>query len=248
MIKAIKDCRLTGTRLTFWNSLSYRVFHTNREHDVRLQFSFVVRSFAMAVESNEIDYAEMRVFVRGYCVGQSLTHPYEYARIGPLWVMHDTPRGEIRVTIARRNGWHITSRPAKSIPWRDRILAVGSLFAQVRGVDESEDPLRVEYKRLGYRLLSTEPLFVHRLKRIPRAAAPVKIVQVTTEELPNSSGRQLDPADLARASHQRRGTVSPVRIAIDHEQIVGWVPRGFGRIDVVFQYGRAQISPSARNW
>ena len=45
----------------------------------------------------------------------------------------------------------------------------------VRGMDDPDAELRAECKRLGYRLQSTEPLFVHRLKRIAGARAAVKI-------------------------------------------------------------------------
>jgi hypothetical protein len=34
----------------------------------------------------------IEVFVRGFCVGKSMTHPYECSRIGQLWVMRDAPR------------------------------------------------------------------------------------------------------------------------------------------------------------
>ena len=40
--------------------------------------------------------------------------------------------------------------------------------ARVLAEGEADEAMRAEYKRLGYRLLVTEPLFVHDLKRIPR--------------------------------------------------------------------------------
>jgi hypothetical protein len=40
---------------------------------------------------DEIEDA-IEAFVLGFCAIRSTTHPYEYARIGELWVMRDTPR------------------------------------------------------------------------------------------------------------------------------------------------------------
>ena len=60
---------------------------------------------------------------------------------------------------------------------------VDSLAQQMRGrificaileVGEPDEPVRMEYKRLGYRLLRTEPLFVHDLKRVRRLKSPVQ--------------------------------------------------------------------------
>src|SRR6185436_7986278 len=135
----------------------------------------------MPFGSDEIDYA-IEVFVRGYCVGKSLTHPYECARIGDLWVMRDAPRRNPRDY--RKEEWvaHLVAPPEVDSVARQNTR--GRFFVcAIRGMDDSEEPIRTEYKQLGYRLLATEPLFVHRLKRIPRMTAPVKIVQVTTKEL-----------------------------------------------------------------
>jgi GNAT superfamily N-acetyltransferase len=87
---------------------------------------------------------------------------------------------------------------------------------------ESDEALRAEYKRLGYRLLVTEPLFVHDLKRIPRAASPAKIARVTTSEMAARFGkatrrRPIPPQDLTSHSAFRQ------YVALNGERIVGWV-------------------------
>jgi GNAT superfamily N-acetyltransferase len=82
--------------------------------------------------------------------------------------------------------------------------------------------MRAEYRRLGYRLLTTEPLFVHDLKRIPKATAPVEVMRVRTSEL---------AARFAKATRRRPiplqdlNDQAPFRqyVALDGERIVGWV-------------------------
>ena len=117
-----------------------------------------------------------------------------------------------------------TSRRALRSRFPARQNTRGRFFVcAVRGVDESEEPIRTEYKRLGYRLLSTEPLFVHRLKaNSTDRLAPMKIVQVTTRKMAEQFGqatrsRPILPEHLTKAAPFRQ------YVAIDHEQIVGWV-------------------------
>lgn len=170
--------------------------------------------------SSEIDDA-IEVFVRGFCVGKSLTHPYECTRIGNVWVMRDAPRRNLRDY--RKEEWvayHVAPRQVDSIA---REHTRGRFFVcAVRAVDEPDAPLRDEYKRLGYRLLASEPLFIHRLKKIPRAKSPVRVIQVRTQPVAVKFGaatrtRPLLPEHLAKTSPFRQ------YVAIDGDNIVGWV-------------------------
>jgi hypothetical protein len=42
-------------------------------------------------ENGEIEQA-LEVFVRGFASEKSRTHPYEFSRVGPLWVLRDAER------------------------------------------------------------------------------------------------------------------------------------------------------------
>jgi GNAT superfamily N-acetyltransferase len=71
-------------------------------------------------------------------------------------------------------------------------------------------------------LLTTEPLFVHHLKRIPRPKSPVKIVRVKTQELAVRFGkanrsRPIPPEQLGRDAPFRQ------YVAVNGESIIGWV-------------------------
>jgi GNAT superfamily N-acetyltransferase len=86
----------------------------------------------------------------------------------------------------------------------------------------SDQQLRAEYKRLGYRLLSAEPLFVHDLRRIPRPKSPVRISQVRTRRLAEqfakaTRSRLLSPAYFAGEAPFRQ------YVALVDGDIVGWV-------------------------
>src|SRR5687767_4064474 len=110
---------------------------------------------------DEIDNA-IEVFVRGFCAGKSVTHPYEHVRIGQLWAMRDAPRRNQRDY--RKEEWIAHGVEPEEVDATARRHTRGRFFVcAVRGVDESDEPLRVQYKQLGYRLLSTEPFFVHDL-------------------------------------------------------------------------------------
>ncbi len=56
----------------------------------------------------------------------------------------------------------------------------------VNNADEGDQTLGAEYKALDYRLGGTEAVMAHELRRIPRSAAPRKIVRVLEEDLAES--------------------------------------------------------------
>jgi GNAT superfamily N-acetyltransferase len=87
---------------------------------------------------------------------------------------------------------------------------------------ESDERLRAAYKRLRYRLLSREGFFVHRLKRIPRAPAPVTIRRVRTEAMAEQLGKATRSRPIPRECFATNG---PFRqyVALDGATLVGWV-------------------------
>jgi GNAT superfamily N-acetyltransferase len=86
----------------------------------------------------------------------------------------------------------------------------------------SDLPLRDGYRELGYRLGGTEPLMLHRLKRIPKLPEPLPIERVLTQELSDrvteaSGRRQILPEDLPDGSAFR------LYAALDGDKPIGWL-------------------------
>jgi GNAT superfamily N-acetyltransferase len=167
--------------------------------------------------------AAIETFVRGYCAGKSATHPHLAERVGGLWVMRDAPRRKERDY--RKEEWvafDVGPREADAVARRQTRgrFFVSALVA----AGESEDDLHAEYKRLGYRLLSREGFFVHRLARIPRAAAPspVTIQRVRTEAMADQLGKATRSRPIPRECLAAGG---PFRqyVAVDGASVVGWV-------------------------
>src|SRR5438067_13356775 len=110
---------------------------------------------------DEIEHA-IEVFVRGFCADKSRTHPYEFSRVGRLWLMRDAPRKNAKDY--RKEEWVAYGVPPHEVDAAARKMTRGRFFVcALRGMDEADDDLRSGYKSLGYRLLSTEPLLIHRL-------------------------------------------------------------------------------------
>lgn len=155
------------------------------------------------------------------CAGKSLTHPYEYTRSGKLWAMRDAPRRNPRNY--RKEEWIAYHTVPDEVDAAARQHTRGRFFVcSICGTDESDEPIRARYKQLGYRLLSSEPLFVHRLARIPRLAAPVEIEQVKTRDLAERFGKATRSRPIPRESLTDD---APFRqyVALDDGEIVGWV-------------------------
>jgi GNAT superfamily N-acetyltransferase len=181
----------------------------------------------MAQKSREIEHA-IEVFVRGFCVGKSATHPYEHSRIGKLWLMRDAERRNPRNY--RKEEWIAYGVEPREVDRVARQHTRGRFFVcAIVGADESDESLRASYKQLGYRLLATEPLFVQRLKKIPRAVSPVAIEQVTTVEMAERFGKATRTRPIPA---EQLSKDAPFRqyVALDGEKIVGWV-RSVNAID-----------------
>jgi ribosomal protein S18 acetylase RimI-like enzyme len=181
----------------------------------------------MHPRSEEIDIA-LRVFVQGYCVGKSLTHPYEWAPVessGFLWVMRDAPRKNVRDY--RKEEWIAHRVEPRDVDAAAHAGTRGRYFVcALQPAGQPDRALRDAYKALGYRLLSTEQLFTHDLRKIPRARSPAKIVQVRSTELAArfakaTRTRPILPEHLAKDAPFRQ------YVAIDDnardQRIVGWV-------------------------
>ena len=168
----------------------------------------------------EIERA-LEVFVRGFSAEKSRTHPYEFARVSKAWMMRDASRKNPRDY--RKEEWVAYGVPAREVDAAARKMTRGRFFVcAVRSMDDLEEPLRASYKELGYRLLSTEPLFVHRLKKIPRAANSVDIERVTTTQMAQRYGTASRTRPIPA---EKLVEDAPFRqfVALDDDKIIGAV-------------------------
>ena len=180
-------------------------------------------------------------FVAGWTRVRRITHPYIAERIEGVWIARDQP-AHPRNT---RNEEFITHGLAPAVV--DRIARENAMrrykISVIRAASEPEAPLRAAYRSLGYRLLGTEGLFVHTLRRIAAApasstadsasstaaptssapSAPVEISRVTTPEQAAAVAkaarkRQLLPGHLNDPSPAIR-----LYAAMDGAHVAGWV-------------------------
>jgi GNAT superfamily N-acetyltransferase len=175
----------------------------------------------MASPNQEIECA-IEVFVRGHSLGKSRTHPsYQSSRIGALWVMRDAPRKNPRDY--RKEEYIAHGIDAGEVDAIARRHTRGRFFVCVMiGEGEPDEPTRIAYKSLGYRLLATEGFFVQRLLRIPKAQTPVSIEWVRTPDLAARLGKVARTRPIASDDLEER---APFRqyVALDGEDIVGRV-------------------------
>ena len=137
--------------------------------------------------SSEINRA-VKVFAKGFCFTRSFTHPYLADRVAPLWVMRDAPRKRNNY---RNEEWIAYGVTPKEI---DRIACKHTrgrfAICAMCGIDDPDEPVRTGFKSLGYRLGTTEPLMIHRLRRIPRCDSLATIERVKTEDMANQLERR----------------------------------------------------------
>lgn len=181
----------------------------------------------MPGRADDID-AALEVFVRGFCVGRSLTHPYECAPVesdGFLWVMKDAPRRNPRDY--RKEEWVACRVDPREVDALARAQARGRFFVcAMQRLSDPDGPLCDGYKALGYRLLSTESLFIHDLMKIPRADAPEKISQVRTAGLAAGFAKATRSRPI-RPEHLTEDAPFRQYVALDESKsdpkIVGWI-------------------------
>lgn len=163
----------------------------------------------------------LETFVRGFCAQKSATHPYEFFRVGKVWVMRDEERKNPKNY--RKEEWIAFDVPPKVVDAAARKGTRGRFFVcAVRAMEETDERLKSAYKALGYRLLSTEPLFVHRLKKIPKAVNPIRIERVLTAEMAVKFGKASRTRPIPE---EQLVEDAPFRqwVALEEDKIVGSV-------------------------
>ena len=123
----------------------------------------------------------IEVFVNGFAFTRSFTHPYLAERIGNgIWVMRDTPRtrGDYRkeeyVTYGV-DAADVVETVRRNTRGRFAVCAI-------RAAGESDASIRADYKRLGFRLIATEPFMAHDLSAIEAVPEPLSVVRVEDKQ------------------------------------------------------------------
>jgi hypothetical protein len=163
----------------------------------------------------------IEVFGRGFTFTRSFTHPYLFERIGPLWVMRDAPRKRPDYRNEEWLVYGISAGEADAIIQENRRERYS--VCAFRTDSEAPEPIKSEFKSLGYRHVGTETFFVHGLAVIPEAECDYLVKRVTdlstAELLKKASGsRQVRAEDLALDQPTIRQYV-----ALQDGQPIGWV-------------------------
>ncbi len=171
--------------------------------------------------ATELDRA-IEVFVRGFALTKSFTHPYVPERHGRAWLMWDAPRRNQK--LYRREEWTGHGIDVAEFDRLARRHTRGKFaICPIRSADEPDGPLRAAFRERGYRLATTEPMMIHRLGRIPRSSVDgIRIERVRTLEraaalAKAAGGRQLLPEHLVDDAPLRQ------YVALEAGTPVGWV-------------------------
>lgn len=170
--------------------------------------------------------AAVETFVRGFAACRSRTHPYLVERVEGIWRLSDAPR--TGKSGRRRDEWVALDRDPQDV---DAVARRDSpsryLLCAIVAAGEDDGPLRLLYKRLGYRLLTTEPLFVHSLTRIPRVASKARIVRVDGAARAAEFGKATRTRPAGPESWGDAGVWRQYMAVMDGrrgaDEIVGWV-------------------------
>ena len=156
----------------------------------------------------------VEVFIGAFSLEKSRTYPYVPTQLEPwLWVMQDEPD---RKKARKREVISLSGDPSRTA---NRVIEAGigwHFVCEIHPPDIDFEHIRAEYKRLGYRAISTEWLFVHPLVDIPARSAAVEVVTVDSQEVLESIPQT--------ASQKRQLMEGTTKFAIhDGVQDIGWV-------------------------
>lgn len=160
------------------------------------------------------------IFTGGFSFTRSFTHPYVVSRCGPLWVMQDAPRrsGDLRRIEMVTFGVSVKEVDEAIGEFG---LAQAALCWIVRPGDD-RDAIKEGIKSLGYRMIASEPFFLHDLANVPVPSDPRvrRVLSVEDATAVNQAAR----ARQILIPHLREDD-SPIRLysAFEGGVPVGWV-------------------------
>lgn len=118
------------------------------------------------------------VFAEAYAGIKSRTHPYLARRVGELWVLEDAPRKKprrVEVVGVAQDPDHVVETL--------RQAGVGKhFFSDICPPEVDMFRRRDQVKRLGYRTVVTERMYVHRLEEIPVIKSSPPVCLAMTED------------------------------------------------------------------
>lgn len=161
-------------------------------------------------------------FGKGFTFTRSLTHPYEFVRVGPVWVLRDGPRtsGEDRAREVLVSGLN----PEEAVP-HIRTAAEGKRYfaCAIEPMDADLSGIAESYKALGYRLLRREPMMVRPCSDVEAIMGPFPVDRVRDSQLAEKVNTAAGYR-LILDEHLTRDD-APLRlyVARDGDQIAGWV-------------------------
>ncbi|MDE2999918.1 MAG: GNAT family N-acetyltransferase [Gemmatimonadota bacterium] len=183
----------------------------------------------------------LEVFARGYSFTRSFTHPYPASREGGIWVVRDAPRKRGKY---RREEWIAHGVDAEEIHRTAMKNTRGQFgICAICATGESDAGMRADFKALNYRLNSTEPVMVHRLRRIPRLADPLPIERVLTAETADVLNRT---TRIRQILPEHLSPDAPLRqyVALENDAPVGWVQSI--EVDASTWCSNMHVAPAAR--
>jgi GNAT superfamily N-acetyltransferase len=123
----------------------------------------------------------IQVFVEGFSSGRARHYPCESFRVENIWCLRDALRK--RAADYRKEEWVSFRTTPEKLHRTAKEMTRGRYFlCPVYDDLELLERDRAAFKQLGYRLLSGEQLFVHKLMRIPTAKSPARIELLRTDE------------------------------------------------------------------
>jgi GNAT superfamily N-acetyltransferase len=151
---------------------------------------------------------------------RSFTHPYVGERIGPLWVLRDSPpRRRPRKLEVVAHG----ASPAEVVR-TVRDAGLGWHFVcHLHDSDADFTAVREGYKTQGYRALQTEWMFAHDLADAPSLASEPPARRVRLE----ADAERIRQASRSRPIRREHLAVEPapqrLYAAMDDHRVYGWV-------------------------
>ena len=162
----------------------------------------------------------IETFVRGFCFTRSFTHPFICERVGTAWVMRDAPR---RGGKYRTEEWDVHGMAADEIHRLVETEGRGRpAVCVIRGIQEDSASMRAALKERGYRLRTTEPLMVHRLRQLPKSRCPALIQRVLDPELASRLNKVARSRQVLE-EHLHAQAALRQYAAVWGESIVAWV-------------------------
>ncbi len=165
--------------------------------------------------------AAIQTFVEGHCVGKSRTHPYEFGQIDDIWFMRDATRKNPKDY--RKEEWIALNTDAAKVHALAKKQTRGRYFIcdLIPTGQDVEEP-KAKFKSFGYRLLATEPMFIHALKRIPKITSPVSVTHVTDTDLAAKLAKAAGAKPISPAYLKPESNFRQYAALLDGEP-VGWV-------------------------